>query len=356
LPRLLVLAGGRWQEGGVQLALAARALVARGHAVTIATPHAEEWRDAVPGARFAPFPLPDGARALRTVVTERLDATRPSIVLTDDDALRRIATRALPDSACVLQRLPLGAEVPGEPFAERFAGRRAPMAWLLADTGAPTAVAAEAAEGRTPARTMPFACAALEPGAAASPHGGARTLLVLADPAVPSGAIPALRAAAAVARREPGVQIRLHGEPADVQSLRVHAAALGVAAQVSAAPLPTLLDAPPPDAFATWVAASGDFAASAALWSLAAGVPVIAPRESDAAAFVSDHVSGLLVAARAPDDDARAASGLSWLLANARASALIAEAARRRASAYTPDRLADRVLDAVTAARRHARR
>jgi hypothetical protein len=266
--------------------------------------------------------------------------------------MRRAAVRAVEPGACVLQRVPLGGELPEDTVASRFAARRMHLAWLVASVDRTTRPLHE--EARVPTVPMPIATpnpewiVPLERTPQAP--GPARTLVVVTDPDAAATALPALRAAAQVARRHGELRIRLLGAPTALQGLQVHAAALRVASQVEVAPLPAFTTPGPADGCATWVAARGDLGVTAALWSMAARVPVIVAADSVASRLVADAGAGLVLRQESPADDAVAAAALARLLGHARERWLMGDAARDTALSHAAAPLADAVLLAIARA------
>jgi hypothetical protein len=354
--RVLVLSAGPWNAGARQLALGARALVAEGISVRALTPSVPEWTRAAPSVPAELLTAEHGTRAHRTAVTAAVEAAQPNVVITDDELLRRLAVRAVASGACVLQRLALGAPLPEDSVATRFASRNVAPAWLVPSTN-DTLLARSSAtpeQRRIPAVPIPIAVSA--PRLGSTPTTAPRTLLLIAAPEAPLAATSALRVSAMLVRRHSALRVVLCGSPSMLQPLRVHAAALRVAAQVEVVPFPTFDDPPPADLLSTWVAADGDVGVSAALWSMRAGHPVVTMGEGDVAALLDDRVSGVLVPGGSPYDDALTASELARLLAQPADRARMGEAAMQRAQQFDEARLGRALRTAISRAQSAARR
>lgn len=353
--RVLVLSAGPWNVGARQLALGARALAAEGVSVRAVSPSAREWQRLAPSVPVQSLLAESGTRAHRTAVTAAVEAFRPTVAITDDELLRRVAVRALAPGACVLQRLPLGAPLPEDSVATRFVSRNVAPAWLVPSTDDRMLARSSATSEsrRIPAVPIPMAVPA--PLAAESP-ARARRLVVILDPDAPLVATSALRVASMVARRHPELRIALCGALSSLQPLRVHAAALGVASQVDVVPLPTFEDSPPADTLASWVAATGDLGVTAALWMMRAGHPVVASAPGDVATLLEDRISGVVVSGGAPYDDALTAAELARLFAHTDDRARMGEAAVHRALQFDDARLARALRSAIERAVAAARR
>jgi hypothetical protein len=353
--RVLVLSAGPWNVGARQLALGARALAADGVPVRALTPSVQEWKRVAPSVLVDGLTDEHGTRAHRTAVTSAVEAARPTVVITDDELLRRLAMRALDAGACVLQRLPLGAPLPEDSVTTRFVSRNVAPAWLVPSTS--DALLARSSATPEPRRipAVPIPMAVQAPSVMPVPYEP-RRLLVIAPPEAPLAATTALRVLAMLVRRHSALRVVLCGSPSALQPLRVHAAALRVAAQVDVMPLPTFDDPPPVDLLITWVAAAGDLGVSAALWSMRSGHPVVTTGEGEVATLLEDRISGVLAPSRSPDDDARTAAELARLLAQPADRARMGEAAMQRAQQFDDVRLGRALRTAIACAQSAARR
>jgi len=353
--RVLVLSAGPWSAGVRQLALGARALLAEGVEVRALSPATAQWQRVAPGVRVDALTPEHGTRAHRTVVTAAVESARPTVVITDDELLRRVAVRALAPGACVLQRLPLGAPLPEDSVATRFVSRNVAPAWLVPSIDDVFLARSNATPEQRRIPAVPIPMATLPPEADGEP-ARARRVLVILDPEAPLAGTSALRVAARLARRHREVRVSLCGVAGALQPLFVHAAALGVASQVDVLPMPAF-DAPPPtDVLATWVTATGDLGVSAALWTMGAGHPVVASAHGPCAALLEDRISGVVVPGSSPYDEALAAAELARLLAHADERVRMGEAAVRRALPYDGARLARALRSAIDRAVAAARR
>jgi hypothetical protein len=353
--RVLVLSAGPWNPAARQLALAARALMEDGLAVRAITPCAREWQGIAPALAVESLVPEHGTREHRTAITAAVEAARPTVVITDDELLRRVAVRALSPGACVLQRLPLGAALPEDSVATRFVSRNVAPAWLVPSTEdsvlARSSVTPE--KRRIPAVPMPFAV----PPSAARPESRApRQLVLIPDPEAPQAATAALRTAAMVMRRHATLRLTLHGTASALQPLRVHAAALRIAAQVDVRAMPTFDASAPTDVLATWVAADGDLGVTAALWAMRAGHPVVAPASSAVASLLEDRESGVVVPGGTSYDEALVASELARLFAHREDRTRMREGAVQRAQQFDLTRLARALRSAIDRAAAAARR
>ncbi len=353
--RVLVLSAGPWNAAERQLALAARALMSDGIAVRALTPSRQEWLAVAPAVPVDVLAEEHGTRAHRTAVTAAVESGRPTVIITDDELLRRVAVRALAPGACVLQRLPLGAPLPEDSVATRFVSRNVAPAWLVPSTDDSVLARASATpeKRRIPAVPIPFVVLPRGTSSEASPR---RRVLLITDPTAPQTATAALRTVAMLARRHEQLRITLHGSASTLQPLRVHAAALRVASQVDVHPMPTFETPPPADVLATWVAAAGDLGATAALWSMSGGHPVVATANSAVASLIEDRVSGVVVPGGSPYDEALVVSELARLLAHVDDRARMGDAAMQRAQCYDPARLARALRSAIDRAARAAHR
>jgi len=354
-PRVLVLSAGPWNAAARQLALAARALGNEGMAVRALSPCIPQWHTAAPEVAVDALMEEHGTRAHRTAVTAVVESTRPTVIITDDELLRRVAVRALAPGACVLQRLPLGAALPEDSVATRFASRNVAPAWLVPSTDDRLLARSSATpeKRRIPAVPIPFAVVHPSVPPQASPS---RRLLLVPDPDAPQLATAALRVAALLLRRHPALRLTLHGTSSALQSLRVHAAALRIAAQVEIGPMPTFDEPPPTNVLATWVAARGDLGVTAALWAMRAGHPVVTAADSSVATLLDDRVSGVVVSGGSPYDEAVVASELARLFAHGDDRARMGDAATHRAEQFNLARLAQALRAAIDRAASAARR
>jgi len=354
--RFVIASGRRWDASSLQLAFAAQSLVEHEVPVTIAVPIGTEawWQTVVPNVAISVFDGEGSTRAIRASLRAVAEATRANVALVDDDALRRILARSILESGCVLQRVPFGAAMPEESMASRLWFRRVPQALLvpsLGDAEAPRAVSE---------RVQQFAI----PLVASTPDAGVRAatretpvLLVVPDAANPLDALPALRAAALVARRHAELRIHLLGVPSQIQELRVYAAALRLSAQLTTGPLTLGVPDLPAGTVAAWITAEGDAGATAALSVMAQRIPVLVPSTSSVAPAIADRVTGVWLDASDSLSDAVGAGVLARLIAHDDEQRSMGAAARARVQrSHRVHKLGDAVLDAVERALAAARR
>jgi glycosyltransferase involved in cell wall biosynthesis len=113
-----------------------------------------------------------------------------------------------------------------------------------------------------------------------------------------------------------------------MQSLRLHAASVGVADRLSVQALEVLIDPGPFDAAAVWVTAAGDTGAVAVLSAMMRRIPVVVPRGSDIEAMVAPRITGIVAD---ETDLPGTAAALAELLADADEHHAVGAAAAARA-------------------------
>lgn len=104
----------------------------------------------------------------------------------------------------------------------------------------------------------------------------------------------ALRAAARILSRHPGLRVLLLGEVSSLQALRLHAASVGLVESVSILPLDSLIEAGPFEAAAVWVTASGDTGAVSIVSAMMRRIPVVVPRGFDTEGLVAPRITGVV--------------------------------------------------------------
>ena len=354
--RFLIASGRRWDASSLQLALAAQSLVDRDVSVTVAVPAGTDtwWHEVVPDARISVFDAAGSTRALRSSLRAIVDATRANVALVDDDVLRRLLARLMVDSGCVLQRVPFGDAVPEESLTSRLRFRRVPQARLvplLGDVEMPGAITQ-----RVPQFAVPLV-AEIPDVAVRTSTRETPVVLVVPDGAAPLNALPALRAAAHVARRHEELRIHLLGVPSQIQELRVYAAALHLSAQLTTGPLTIGLPDIPAGTVAAWITAEGDAGASAALSAMAQRIPVLVPSTSSVAPAIADRVTGVVFDASETLSDAVGAGVMARLIAHDDEQRSMGAAARARVQRlHSAASLGDAVLDVVERVLAAARR
>ncbi|MES2523718.1 MAG: hypothetical protein V4617_13515 [Gemmatimonadota bacterium] len=138
----------------------------------------------------------------------------------------------------------------------------------------------------------------------------------------------ALRAAARLLSRHPGLRVILLGDVSSLQALRLHAASVGLVDCVSIQPLDALIDPGPFEAAGVWVTASGDTGAVSVLSAMMRRIPVIVPRGFDTEALVAPRITGVV----SDDTDlSGSVAALAQLLADTEEHHAVGAAAAARA-------------------------
>src|SRR6185437_9201182 len=124
---------------------------------------------------------------------------------------------------------------------------------------------------------------------------GARVIVCLYEVSQRARVATALRTIALLTPRHPDLHLAIMGAGAGHEDLRMHAAALGISRHVS------YLGERDDDlavlraADIGWVVADGDTAGYAALDFMAMGTPVLADRDTIAARYIADGITGALL-------------------------------------------------------------
>jgi hypothetical protein len=162
-----------------------------------------------------------------------------------------------------------------------------------------------------------------------------------------SGAAAALclRAFARLRQRRPELSLLLLGDPGRLQSVRIHAAALGLTEFIRTLPESALFDRQRLDLSMVWIAARGDRGALCAVAAMSRGLPVVVERSSDVSAFVAHRITGL----HAEEGDLSATiASMAQLLADPAAFRSTCEAAIARAQRlHSWSGFLDRVVEAI---------
>ena len=278
-----------------------------------------------------------------------------NVAIVDDDAARRLAIRVLGDGACVLQRLPLHASVPADSFVMRMSTRNIHFGYLapqLEDGAMVADVSRRHKVFTVPVGTFVYEAQSAPPAARETP-----VLVVVPDQADALAALPALRAAARIMQRHDALRVHLLGPSRVLQGLRVQAAALHIAAQVTTGPLRLDTLEAPAGTVAAWVSATGDSGAAALLAAMADRIPVLLPASSPLAPLIADRVTGVLVNARDPLADSLAAGHVARLLGQREQQRSMGAAARARVQRlHSGTHVATAVLAALDALIADARR
>jgi glycosyltransferase involved in cell wall biosynthesis len=255
-----------------------------------------------------------------------------------------------------------GAVVRRTPSGERLTlGRDGRLAMRLAATGFVFAHADDARgmappRGALAAHVAPpgVSIATLRPPVAAGTIGGADSqrvvLIVGADRR--REALDALRALSLLAPRHPGLRVTAFWPAADIDTVRMEAAALGVAKRIAwratGAPRADVLA----EADLAWVIATADDAVFAMLDALALGVPVVAEKSPLTSRIIDDGLTGMLWH-RA--DESEWASVVAAALARADRMQGMRDEARRAAARWPLDAGAEGWVQVTEAARDRAR-
>jgi glycosyltransferase involved in cell wall biosynthesis len=162
-----------------------------------------------------------------------------------------------------------------------------------------------------------------------------------------------LRTVGLLAPRHPELRLAIVGPGSDNEDLRMHAAALGITTLVAHLGERDDRLAVLAAADIGWVAADGDDAAYAALDFMALRVPVLAERDTVAARYVADGISGELLP---PEDAPATAAAVAQFVGRDEQRVAMGNAAHARvARDFSEAAMADRFLDAGAAARDRAR-
>jgi glycosyltransferase involved in cell wall biosynthesis len=154
-----------------------------------------------------------------------------------------------------------------------------------------------------------------------------RRILCVFEPGARHRAANVLRAVAMLAPRHPELRVTLIGPGASDEGLRMHAAALGVNRIVRHVGDAEDVIAHAQGAHLGWVVADGDDGAFGALDLMAASVPVLMDRGSDASRYVADGITGVHLE---PGEVAGTAASIALLLAREDERVAIGTAGRAR--------------------------
>ncbi len=158
----------------------------------------------------------------------------------------------------------------------------------------------------------------------------------------------ALRAVAHLRTRHPTFGVTLVGDELALQSVRIHAASLGLAEHLRTQSMHAFLDGPVSNAVAVWVTADGDEGAVSALSAMSRCVPVIVPAGRSLEVLIAPRITGFLSSDREPSS---MVSELARLLADEHAREMMGHAAAARvARLYNWPRFLDDVTDALARA------
>jgi glycosyltransferase involved in cell wall biosynthesis len=162
-----------------------------------------------------------------------------------------------------------------------------------------------------------------------------------------------LRTIGLLAPRHPELRLAIVGPGSDSEDLRMHAAALGLTTVVAHLGERDDQLAVLGAADIGWVAADGDDAAYAALDFMALRVPVLAERDTVAARYVADGITGELLP---PEDAPATAAAFAQFVARDEQRVAMGNAAQARvARDFDEAAMAERFLEAGAAARDRSR-
>jgi hypothetical protein len=161
-----------------------------------------------------------------------------------------------------------------------------------------------------------------------APHSAAPQVTLVLPLGLDDDVVYALRVLGAMHRRHPSLQVRLVGEsaeravPPSLQDVRVHAAALGMAAVLTVQSLDVWLAEPAQRDSVVWVVDGGDAGALALTHAIDGATPALVLADGFGAELVLPGVTGLHVpragpASSALDDGAQLLSDLARVLGDA---------------------------------------
>jgi len=349
-------AAREWSGAARAFADAAHGLQERGYEVTVACSGEDgiDRRFEEQGARVIAMRTTGGwlRAAWRLQRVLRREFVEVVFVHTEQEQLVAAAAVRLADRGAVVRRV--------APLGSLALGRDAALAMRLAATGFLFAFEDDLRSVTPPSRALAavvappgIALPVPAPGRARAP--APRTIVCLFDEARRGRAFVAIRTVALLAHRHPDLRAAFIGPGIGDDTLRLQAAALGIA------PVLRFVDDRRDHvavrdliagAWVGWVLGEGDAAVFGMLDCLAAGVPVLADRDPLASRLVQDDVCGLLAAIHDP-------TGLAALLASLFADdarhARLAGAARASAERWPIAATTDGFERATVAARDRTR-
>jgi glycosyltransferase involved in cell wall biosynthesis len=340
-----------WSGSSRAFAVAARGLAARGDSVTVVcrmdTPAEQAF--ASEGLEVVSLPISDSvtrdAWRLRTLLREKF--IEVVFLHTEREQLVASTAMRLAERGAVIRRIPTGGSS-SVGRAIRLAGRVASVRLLFttetdrAKAGgggfiAPLGVDLQRLdEERATSKTM----LGVEPNT--------QLMVCVADRKSKPRITTALRTAALLAGRHPGLRIALVGSGCDDDDTHMHAAALGVTPLIRFLGERDDMSSVVSAADVGWVAAEGDDGAFACLDFMAAAVPVIAERSPYLANFVPDGIAGVLLPPRDPSDTAAAVA--SFLAADNQRAAMGRAGRARVAREFTEAAMVEGFAAAASAA------
>ena len=288
--------------------------------------------DRLPGVELTPIPLGGPwmheSLRLRQVLLEHY----VEVVFVHSEREQIVASLAirLAERAALVRRVPAGTKLlrgPESKLGERLAATgylftTEPSSNGAAQAGAFEIVAADVGVSvESLEQVRPLALSAI------GTPGGDQLVACVYDPSARRRVAALLRAVALLAPRHPGLRVAIVGPGSEDEDLRMHAAALGITDIVShlgqRPDQQSVLSA----ADLAWVAAGGDNAAFGYLDLMALRIPVLAERDSLSQRYVSDGISGVLLA---QPDPPTIAARMAVLLAHGERRAAMGNAGRAR--------------------------
>ncbi len=338
---------GSWTMSVRLLATMAAAMAARGEQVSFVCCRGSATEREV-ARRFPALPIRtiSGILTLTRVVRLRALARslRPDAVLVGSEGDAFTAALALGKSAGVVRRLGIGQRFTRS-WRSRITASRTRTLVMGDEIG-------ESVHLETHVRSavswpsLPIEAGVDHPFGA----GGAAPVIAIvagnaAQSAQHAAGAAALRAAARIVARHSDLRILLLGETKDLQALRVHAGALGLADRLTVVPLDTLLQPGVFVASTVWVTSAGDEGAVSIVASMMRRIPVIVPRGFETESLVAPRITGFI----ADDSDlAGSVSSLAHLMAdNAEHQAMGAACAARAERLHNWDAALTRTLAAL---------
>jgi glycosyltransferase involved in cell wall biosynthesis len=350
-----------WTGSARVFAAAGRGLAAVGHQVTFVCPGdgPVEARAAAEGCDVVPLE-PSGELLLRSwriqrILTELFVET--VFVHTEAEHMAVALAMRFAGRGGVVRRVPAG-ERPSLGRRTRVALRLAPGWFVCTD-------AADALRIEGLRRTGPPIVADIGvdterydelravPGSAIGAGPGGRTVVCVYEPSQRARMADVLRAIALLAPRHPELHLAILGPPAGHEDVRMHAAALGISRHI------TYLGERDDDLAVLragevgWVVAAADSAAYATLDFMAMRTPVLADRDTIAARYIADGITGALLT---PGETSATAAILAALLAqDAQRTAMGAAGRTRVAREYKETTMLDLLQQAADTARDRSR-
>lgn len=353
--RVLVMSRAQSTDAHVRLLSNIGAgLAVRGSTVAYAAGPARSVAAMFAGADAVNLHTIDDMSPVRALLSMRraLSRFRPDVVITDSERDTLLAAVAGMGRVGIVRRLRTGQDAAYR-WRSRLAARFAPIVMLAPSSGETLSIPRSVRTVRAPVALPESAHVALR---TANDVGTPTTIACVPDVRGASAAL-CLRAFAKLHRRRPDLTLLLLGDATRMQAVRVHAAALGLTDHVHTLPETALFDRRPLPLLLVWIATSGDDGALAAVASMERGLPVVAERNSDVAAFIAHRITGLHVD---ESDLSSTIASIAQLLADPPTFRSTCDAAIARAQRlHSWNGFLDRVVEAIELTqqpRRNARR